>query len=80
MRAMNVPTTCSTSPSANTLRKPSEARRAKPISGAASTSNRSRFMAHRSSFAAPPNSIPICRLYDAVQKIYRREPMPEAGA
>ena len=28
-------------------------------------------MAHRSSFAAPRNSIPICRLYNAVQKIYR---------
>jgi hypothetical protein len=77
MRAMNVPTTCSTSPSANTLRKPSELRRAKQISGAASTSNRSRFMAHR--LASPPHKL-YPGLYDAVQKIYRREPMPEAGA
>jgi hypothetical protein len=77
---MNVPTTWSTSPSANTPSKPSEVRRAKQISGAASASNRSRFMAHRV-LASPPHEIlsPICRLYDAVQKIYRREPVPEAG-
>ena len=32
-----------------------------------------------SSFAAPRNSIPNLPACDAVQKIYRREPVPEAG-
>jgi hypothetical protein len=34
-------------------------------------------MAHR--LASPPHKL-YPELYDAVQKIYRREPMPEAGA
>ena len=31
--------------------------------------------------SSPPHEIlsPICRLCEAVQKIYRREPVPEAG-
>jgi len=59
---MNLPATWITSPSANTLRRPSELRRAKQISGTASATKRRMFMSTASCFASPQNPIPICRL------------------
>jgi hypothetical protein len=76
---MNVPTTWSTSPSVNTPSKPSELRRAKNKRGCKSEQQEKVHGPLR--LASPPHEIlsPICRLYDGVQKIYRREPVPEAG-
>ena len=55
MRATNLPARWSTSPSANTLRRPSEPRRARQISGTASATKRRRFMS--TAFASPAHKI-----------------------
>jgi hypothetical protein len=71
-------TTWITSPSVNTPRKANEPRRAKQLSGTASASNKSRFIATAPGFASLPNSIRICRPDNAVQKICRPKPAPRA--
>ena len=70
-RALTVPRTWMTAPSVITPRSASKLNKAKQLSGTASASNKSRFMANVSvsGFAAQLNSSPLRCSDDAVKKI-----------
>ena len=67
--ALAMPITFMTAPSVITPRSANQLRKAKQLSGTATTSNKSRFMVSVPGFPAPCNSSPPRRADNAVQKI-----------